>query len=260
MTKPTSAQDEEDLLASIEIEIDPSLIAEALAAVEGTDVLLDASSPTFSDDEEEEEFEFAPPPDLAELPPDDPEDERRLQVVRSAELEAALDRAEKELARVLEMRDSLDGQLRDVRKQHVEATADFERFRQRARKDNEEAERRGEERALRAMLEIFDNVERARVAGADQGDSSDPAPILAGLQMIVDQFRRQLQRVGFERIAVERGAAFDPEIHEAVAHVAEFDVPEGRVVEEIAAGFRLRGRLFRPARVTVAAPPFQGGK
>jgi molecular chaperone GrpE (heat shock protein) len=38
-------------------------------------------------------------------------------------------------------------------------------------------------------------------------------------------------------------------------HLPTRDHPAGSVVNEIAAGFMLRGRLVRPARVVVAAAP-----
>ena len=158
----------------------------------------------------------------------------------------------RELERISELQASTDGQLREAREATRALSADFERYRGHSRKDNDEAERRGEDRALRALVEIFDNVERARLH-----EAVEAGPVAAGLQIIVDQFRRQLLRLGLERIGAERGAAFDPEVHEAVAHVEDDEVPEGTVVDEVTPGFRLRGRLFRPARVTIATRTYQ---
>ena len=115
---------------------------------------------------------------------------------------------------------------------------------------SEGAERRGEERSLRPIVDVFENVERAWLHAV-----SDPAQILGGLQMIVEQFKRLLTRLGFERIEADRGVLFDPACHEAVLHVRTDDALPGTVVDEVQPGFRLRGRLFRPARVTVSAPP-----
>jgi molecular chaperone GrpE len=76
-----------------------------------------------------------------------------------------------------------------------------------------------------------------------------------GLQMIMEQFRTQLRRYGAERILIQKGMAFDPEIHEAVLHLPTRDWPPGSVIEEVSAGFRLKGRMVRAARVVVAASP-----
>jgi molecular chaperone GrpE len=241
MSKPSApprAPTPEDELS---IDIDPSLIEAALAAV---DRRLGHAADTASPAEIELEVEPQPRP-----APVVDEEKRRLHV-RVQEQAEQIRKLEREVARMTEARDGLDKQARDLRKSLGELEAEFERYRARARKDAEEAERRGEERSLRPLVEVFDNVERAR-----QHAMSDPAHIVSGLQMIMDQFRRLLTRVGFERVAAERGIPFDPACHEAMLHVPSADAAPGSVLDEVQAGFRLRGRLFRPARVTVAAPP-----
>jgi len=238
----------EDLL----IEIDPSLIEEALAAVE-RNVRPAAEPPGLNDvepaagDEPEDDIELSLEPTTPPLLPDD--ERRRLQF-RLREQQETIRRLERDLGRAIESRDTFDRQTRDVRRVHGELAADFDRFRVRARKDLEEAERRGEDRVLRPVVDVYDNVERAWLHAV-----SDPAQILGGLQMIVEQFKRLLGRLGFERVEAERGTLFDPTQHEAVLHVHDDDVLPGTIVHEVHAGFRLRGRLFRPARVTVSAPP-----
>ncbi len=177
-------------------------------------------------------------------------DERRRLQFRLREQQEAIRRFERDLARGVEARVALERQVRELRQSHSDLAVDYERFRARARKDVEEAERRGEDRALRPIVDVYDNVERAWLHAV-----SDPAQILGGLQMIVEQFKRLLARLGFERIEVDRGTRFDPTLHEAVLHVRDANAPPGTIVDEVHAGFRLRGRLFRPARVTVSAPP-----
>ncbi len=240
---PRSRPAPEDLL----IEIDPSLIEEALAAVDRhrTGAPDDEEPETAAEGGDVVELDLEPPPRA----PAADEEKRRLQF-RVQEQADQLRKLERELARVTEARDDLDRQLRDARKAHGDLATDFERFRARARKDVDEAERRGEDRALRPLLDVFDNVERAWLHAV-----SDPAQILGGLQMIVEQFKRLLVRVGFERVDADRGVLFDPACHEAVMHVRTDDALPGTVVDEVQPGFRLRGRLFRPARVTVSAPP-----
>lgn len=237
---------DEELL-SLEIEIDPSLIEEALASVERAPEA--GERPTGAPARNGAARVEAPGDDEALGEALEAERvERRAVEIRVAELEEELELLRDEQLRAGERTGELEHQLREMRQSLHNQGSDFERYRQRIRKDIEEAERRAEERALRALLEIFDNVERARFHS-----ERDPSQILGGLQMIVEQFRRQLVRVGFERIPATRGTPFDPEVHEAVVHVDDEDVPEGAVVEEVSAGFKLRGRLFRPARVTVAA-------
>lgn len=221
----------------LEIDIDTSLIEEALAAVERS-----GSTPVAAVEPAGAAEGDAPEPGL-----DDERAARLLAEARIAQLEGEIVELHEDRRRIVA---SHEGQLREGR----QAVQDFERFRQRTRKDLEEAERRGEERALRALLDVFDNLERAKLQS-----EQDHARVVAGIHMVVEQLRRQLLRVGFERVPATQGVAFDPEIHEAVVHVQDDDVPEGTIVEEVTAGFRLRGRLFRPARVTVATRVRLGG-
>lgn len=245
MSKSPPPSPASDASEDFSIEIDPSLIAEALAAVDrrlGPPVR-DTAGPDAAS-EVEVDLEPARPARPAQ------DDEGRRLQFRVSEQAEKIRKLEAELARAAEARELADKQLRDLRRAYGELTQDFERFRGRSRKDVEEAERRGEDKAIRPLVDVYDNVERAWLHAV-----SDPAQLLGGLQMIVEQFKRLMNRFGLERVDADRGVLFDPACHEAVLHVCADEVLPGTIVEEVQAGFRLRGRLFRPARVTVSAPP-----
>ncbi len=142
---------------------------------------------------------------------------------------------------------ALEATLADARASGETLAADFERARGRARRDAEDAERKGEERVLIVVLELVDNLARAVAHG-----EANPATVVDGLRMMEAQLHRGLARLGLERVDATRGVPFDPEVHEAVAAVPS-DVAAGCVVDEAASGYRMRGRLVRAARVTVGA-------
>jgi molecular chaperone GrpE len=50
-----------------------------------------------------------------------------------------------------------------------------------------------------------------------------------------------------------RIAAFDPNLHEAVAQEQSKDHPEGTILKEHHKGYTMHGRLLRPAQVVVSA-------
>ena len=60
-----------------------------------------------------------------------------------------------------------------------------------------------------------------------------------------------LSRNGVERIAA-KGLPLDPHKHQAMVEIPTADAEPGTVVEEMQAGYELRGRLLRPALVGVA--------
>ena len=51
------------------------------------------------------------------------------------------------------------------------------------------------------------------------------------------------------------GDAFDPNLHEAVAHEPNGEVADGSVIRQIRRGFKLKDRLIRPASVVVSKGP-----
>ena len=69
---------------------------------------------------------------------------------------------------------------------------------------------------------------------------------------------RQLRSVLESRMVVRipaEGTPFDPEQHEAIGSVDTSEHPEGIVVEEIEPGYKMGGKVIRPARVKVARRP-----
>lgn len=243
--------DRQAIASPLEIEIDPSLIEEALASVDRAGRRSRGDAPEAPADPSPEEVVVEVPIEAAEKPRDvvAGDDERRRLTVRIRDQAEAIRRLEEALARVTEIRDGLDTQVRDLRKltkaQELESAAAF----QRSRKDRDEAERLAEERTIRGLLDIVDNVERALV----HADSAEPAKILAGLNMIAEQFRGALRKLNVERVPAAPGSTFDPGMHEAVLHLPTGEVAPGCIVNEVAAGFILRGRLVRAARVVVAS-------
>jgi molecular chaperone GrpE len=85
--------------------------------------------------------------------------------------------------------------------------------------------------------------------------SDDPAR--KGVILIKNQLEDILRRYGMERIETKKGEVFDPSIHEAVETV-ESDAPPGTIADELSPGYRLQGKIIRPARVNVSKQKGQG--
>lgn len=270
------------------IDIDPALIEAAVASVERrlavddqaedqVEVDLSVAEPAAPREEtpqrgaklfEEEVDELVVPPELADLLGDDgaPDEDPvgpeggapqpglaapdPLLLARLEMQTVQIIRLENQTRELLVGRETLAGQVRELRQGASELSADFDRYRQRARKERDDAERRGEERLLVPLLDTADNLERAWAHAP-----SDGGQLARGLHMVLEQLRSQLKRLGVERISGARGQVFDPEIHEALQRVPTRAEPPGHIVDEIAPGYRFHGRLLRPARVTVAAEP-----
>jgi molecular chaperone GrpE len=130
----------------------------------------------------------------------------------------------------------------------LRAVADSDNLRKRTRREVEEATRAGREGMLRALLPVFDNLERAIDSA---GRSTDIKAVADGLGMVQRQFVSALEREGIQRVPTV-GHGFDPTIHEAIQHVETAEHAPGTVLAEVQPGYRQGDRLVRAAMVVVA--------
>jgi molecular chaperone GrpE len=156
--------------------------------------------------------------------------------------EDAAEDAAAELAVVARERDEYLDHLRRLK-------AEFDNYRKRVQRDNEELRLRAAETVVESLLPVMDNLSRALEAGDKHGEGQ----LLAGLGLVGDQLRGTLAGHGLEEIAVEPGTSFDPEYHEAIMAQASAEHPEGTVTQVLERGYLLHGKLLRPAKVIVAS-------
>jgi len=141
-----------------------------------------------------------------------------------------------------------------LKEQLAYLAAEFENFRKRVAREREAQAAFGNEQLLLAVLPFLDNLERAM----GQAGASAEA-LLSGVRMTYDLFLLELRKFGLEQLPAQ-GGTFDPSLHEAIASVPSSGKPGGTILAEARKGYLLRGRLLRPAQVTVAvAPPEDGG-
>ena len=134
-----------------------------------------------------------------------------------------------------------------LRDQLLRTAADFDNFRKRSRRDAEDAQRRGRESAVKDLLPVFDNLERATL----HADSAPDAKSVAdGLRIVLKQFLDTLEKMGIRRVATV-GTAFDPSVHEAIQHVDSTE-PAGMIVTEVQPGYAMGDHLLRAALVIVS--------
>lgn len=132
----------------------------------------------------------------------------------------------------------------------LRTAADFDNFRKRTRKEVEDARRSGREDLLRAILPVFDNLERA-IQSAQR--SSDVKAVADGLSLVQRQFTESLGREGIARVPTV-GQPFDPSVHEAIQQVETDDHEPGTVLAEVQPGYTQGDKLVRAAMVVVAKP------
>jgi molecular chaperone GrpE len=125
--------------------------------------------------------------------------------------------------------------------------ADFENYRKRVEKEMGDAKRFSNERLLSDLLTVKDELD---LAFAKARETKQSPVLLEGVGMIQKRLQNILSKEGVERVP-GAGSMFNPDYHEAALRVAS-DEEEGTVVEEVRAGYTLKGRVLRPSIVKVA--------
>jgi molecular chaperone GrpE len=99
------------------------------------------------------------------------------------------------------------------------------------------------------FIPVVDNLERAVDAAKNEADS----PLKEGIEMIYRQMKEVLSSLGVEEIEAV-GSRFNPEIHNAVAHIDDKEYGENEIVEEFQKGYILKDKekVIRHSAVKVA--------
>ncbi len=130
------------------------------------------------------------------------------------------------------------------REKYLRLYADFENGKKRAEQRYALEAQQAQEKLLRDMLPLADNLERAlaHAADAEQRD---------GLEQIRRAFLSVLSGYGVEALN-PIGEPFDPEQHEAIGAIADGDTESGVVLAVEETGYTYQDKLLRPARVLIA--------
>jgi molecular chaperone GrpE len=149
---------------------------------------------------------------------------------------------------------ALEGERNELKDRMLRLAAEFENWKKRARKEQDDAVTQAREKVLREMLDVIDNLERAVAMQAGGDGVVDGAAVLKGVNLVLRLFQQKLERNDVRPFEA-KGQPFDPRQHEAISRVESADVPAGAVANELQKGYRIGDRLLRPAMVAVSSGP-----
>ena len=123
--------------------------------------------------------------------------------------------------------------------------AEFQNYKKRIERDNEltYASMKGD--IVKKVLPVLDDLELAL-----QNRPTDNA-WANGIELIARKLQNMLESEGVKRIEA-KGAAFDPNFHDAITHEPSEEVESGHVIDVVRNGYMLGERVIRPASVRVA--------
>ena len=139
-----------------------------------------------------------------------------------------------------------------LQSQYMRIAADFDNFRKRQSRDQEDTRQQLICSTLSEILPVVDNFERARQQLNPEGDEAQA--LHRSYQGLYKQLVDVLKQQGVARMEVV-GQLFDPTLHEAVLREESTDHAEDVVTEELQRGYHLNGKVLRHALVKVTMGP-----
>ncbi len=128
---------------------------------------------------------------------------------------------------------------------HLRLAAEYDNFRKRSRKEQDQSYTNGKSDAILKLLPIYDNLERAL------NQPTQDAAYKKGVELTMAELVKILTGLGVE-IFGSPGDSFDPQLHNAVMHLEDEDRGQNEIVQVFQKGFKLGDKIVRFAMVQVA--------
>lgn len=158
---------------------------------------------------------------------------------------------DKELEALKTNLEALEKERDELKEHNLRIHAEAENFKKRLIREKEDFARYSNEKVVKELLPIVDNLERAVTHAKEAGESG---AFLEGVEMTLTLFGQTFEKIGVTPVA-SVGETFNPEKHEAIQQIESADHEPNVVVSEFQKGYMLNTRLIRPAMVVVSKPP-----
>ena len=136
----------------------------------------------------------------------------------------------------------------ELNEAHLRLRAEFDNYRKRTLREKADLIKNGGETALKNLLPVVDDFERAM---QNISKTEDVAAVKEGLDLIYSKFMNYLAQQGVKPVEAI-GKAFDTELFEAIATIPapEADM-KGKVIDCVQTGYTLFDKVLRHAKVVV---------
>ena len=150
--------------------------------------------------------------------------------------------------------EQLEKEHETLKGQYVRIAADFDNFRKRQSRDQDDLKVQLVSKALTAILPNVDNFERARQQL--KPESEEAQTLHRSYLGLYKQLVAVLKQQGVSPMRVVN-QQFDPKLHEAVLREPSQEFNEDIITEELQRGYHLEGKVLRHALVKVSMGPGQ---
>lgn len=136
-------------------------------------------------------------------------------------------------------------EVNEYQERYQRLLADFENYKKREEASKADFKKFAQSSLIEKLLPVIDNLDRA-LAKADEDDA-----FVEGVIMTRKELMKILENEGLEEIESD-GCEFDHNIHQAVLAEENDEVEENHIIETFQKGYKLNGRVLRPAMVKVS--------
>lgn len=142
----------------------------------------------------------------------------------------------------------LELELQEWKNSYTRKLAEFQNFTKRKENEVNEMKKFASEGIIVKVLENIDNLERAENASTQTKDFD---ALVEGVNMILRNLKHMISEEGVEEIEAKEGVAFDPYEHQAMMTESKEELENDVIVQVFQKGYKLKGKVIRPAMVTV---------
>jgi molecular chaperone GrpE len=168
------------------------------------------------------------------------------------ELRASAERQKGEL-------EAAQARLRAVSKAYSELQTEMRGFKERMENRSKQDSELQALDQVRAFFDPVMNLKRSITMDRGPQPGEDVKQLVEGLKLVHAQFMESLRKLGLEEVAGE-GAPFDPKVHEPLAAVPVGPEQDGKVIQVIASGYTVRGRVLQAAQVVIGKAQESAGE
>ena len=142
----------------------------------------------------------------------------------------------------------LELELQEWKNSYTRKLAEFQNFTRRKEAEVSEMKKYASEGIILKVLDNIDNLERAENASAETKNFD---ALVEGVNMILRNLKYMLSEEGVEEVEADEGVQFNPYEHQAMMTEEKDDLDNDVIVQVFQKGYKLKGKIIRPAMVTV---------
>lgn len=142
----------------------------------------------------------------------------------------------------------LELELQEWKNSYTRKLAEFQNFTRRKEAEVSEMKKYASEGIILKVLDNIDNLERAENASAETKNFD---ALVEGVNMILRNLKYMLSEEGVEEIKAGEGVEFNPYEHQAMMTESKEELKDNDIVQVFQKGYKLKGKIIRPAMVTV---------